>query len=337
MSTILITGATGFIGFRILLAALEAGHKVRYTARSEEKAKIVASNPAVQKTSPGDRLSSVIIPDFIVPGAFDDAVQDVTHIIHVGSPVPVPSYEPTTQVFQPTVRITREILQSALKTPSVRRVVITSSIVANLGLATPSATQVSASTRAPLPDPIPESFADVFSAYVTGKMVELRDSDAVAADRNTHFTISHVVPGYVFGRNELALDAAMMQTQNSSNNFLMMGLVGAELPFPIHGGYAHVDDVAELHLRVALDDELAGRDVGIATPVDYSCIFARVEKAFPEAVEAGVFRKGSVPTLPVSYDSSLATSLLGGKVRSFEDAVVDVAGQFLEVQGKEKA
>lgn len=337
-ATILITGATGLIGFRILLAALEAGHTVRYTARSEDKAKTVASNPAVQKLSPGDRLSAAVIPDLAVDGALDAAVQGVTHIIHAGSPVPVPTYEPTTQVFRPTVDISRQVLQAALKTPSVRRVVITSSIVANL--APPGATATttetpSASTRVPLPDPVPETFGDVFSAYVTGKMVEMRNSDEVARS-NPHFTISHVVPGYVFGRNELALDATMMQTQNSSNNFLMMALVGAEVPFPIHGGYAHVDDVAELHLRVALEDKLAGKDIGIATKVDYSSLFDPVEKAFPKAVEAGLLKKGNMPTLPIEYDSSDAEAVLG-KLRSFDSAVVDVAGQYLEKLGKEKA
>lgn len=106
-ATILITGASGLIGFRILLAALAAGHHVRYTVRSEEKAKIVASNPAIQKlrTSGKDvpSVSPVVIPDFTVGGAFDAAVEGVTHIIHAGSPVPVATYDPTTQVFEPTL------------------------------------------------------------------------------------------------------------------------------------------------------------------------------------------------------------------------------------------
>lgn len=340
-TTILITGATGLIGFRILLAALEAGHNVRYIARSEDKAKTVSSNPAVQKLSPsGARLSSILIPDLTAPGALEAAMHDmnITHIIHAGSPVPVPTYDPTTQVFQPTVALSRALLRAARATPSVRRVVVTSSIVANVGLA-PGPERASAATRLPLPDPLPEVFGDVFSAYVAGKTVALHDADEMmAAASKPHFTISHVVPGYVFGRNELvSLDADRMRAHNSSNNFLMMGMLGAALPFPIHGGYAHIDDVAEVHLRVALDDEYAGRDVGIASPVEYSSIFGYVEKAFPKAVEAGVFKEGTVPTLPVNYDSSVAEAILGGKVKSFESAVVDVAGQYLEALGVERA
>lgn len=100
-ATILITGATGLIGFRILLAAIAAGHNVRYTTRSEEKAKMVSSNTAVQKLAPGNRLSPIIIPDFGADGAFDSALQGVTHIIHAGSPVPFPTYDPATKYSNP--------------------------------------------------------------------------------------------------------------------------------------------------------------------------------------------------------------------------------------------
>lgn len=103
-ATFLITGASGLIGFRILLAVLAAGHNVRYTVRSDEKAKVVSSNPAIEKLgiTTGDRLSPVVIPDFSIDGAFDAALDGVTHIIHAGSPVPVPTFDPTTQVYEPT-------------------------------------------------------------------------------------------------------------------------------------------------------------------------------------------------------------------------------------------
>ncbi|KAI2468674.1 NAD(P)-binding protein [Annulohypoxylon bovei var. microspora] len=290
-ATILITGASGLIGFRVLLAALAAGHNVRYTVRSEEKAQVVSSNPAVRKLAPGDRLSPVIISDFSADGAFDTALRGVTHIVHAGSP--------------PTVKITSGLLSSALKAPTVQRVIITSSIVANLGFTPPP----------PQLLPVPSTFGDVFEGYITGKIVELHNTDEFVKTGNPHFTVSHVIPGYVFGRNELALDAAMMQTQNSSNNFLMMGMVG--------GGDAPKAGEIE--------------DFGVATKVDYGSIFDLVEKTFPKAVEAGVFKRGKVPTLPVNYESSDVEKLLGRKLKTFDSAVVDVASQYLEKLGKDKA
>lgn len=236
-----------------------------------------------------------------------------------------------------SVRISENILNSALKSPTVKHVTITSSIVANLGFTAGS--KVSGSTRVPLPDPMPTTFSDVFQGYILGKILELHNTDSFVKTNSPHFSVSHVIPGYVFGRNELALNAEMMTTSNSSNNFLMMGMLGGELPFPIHGGAVHIDDVADIHLRVTFDDldACAGKDFGIATKVDYSIIFDVVEKHYPKAVAAGIFKKGTVPTLPIEYDSSAVEGLLGkGKLRSFESAVVDAAGQYLEKLGKGK-
>ncbi|KAK6206142.1 hypothetical protein LQW54_007862 [Pestalotiopsis sp. IQ-011] len=84
-----------------------------------------------------------------VGGAFDSALEDITHIIHAGSPVPMPTYDPMTEVFQPTLRNTENVLAAALQTPTVQRVVITSSI----------------------------AYDDVFTAYITSKMVELHRTD----------------------------------------------------------------------------------------------------------------------------------------------------------------
>lgn len=244
-TTILVTGATGLIGFRILIAALAAGHTVRFTARSEGKAHLVTSNPAVPNF---DRLSCVIIPDLTVAGAFDSALEGVTYVIHAAAPVPMPYYDPMTEIFQPMEKTTLGLLTSALKTPSVKRIVITSSVIGNLGVG-PLPTIASASTRTPLPDPFPSSFGNPFEAYTLGKMVLLHIADKFTKEHNPHFAISHVVPGYVFGRNELALDANMMQTHNSSNNFLIMGILGGEPPYPVHGQLAveyKGDDVEKL-------------------------------------------------------------------------------------------
>ncbi|OTB04127.1 hypothetical protein M426DRAFT_11752 [Hypoxylon sp. CI-4A] len=336
--TILITGATGLIGFGILLASLERGYNVRYTVRSEDKARIVSSNPAVRELAAGNRLSSIVIPDFTAEGAFDSAIKGATHIFHTSSPVALPTYEPTIDIFEPTTKISANLLLAALEEPSVQRIVITSSIVANLGLNPPSHT-VSASTRAPLPDPFPVAFGGVYDAYILGKIVELHKIDQFVKAQNPHFTVSCVFPGYVFGRNELALDADMVQTQNGTNNFLIAGMLGGEAPMPIHGVFAHLDDVVEAQMRLAFPTPKmeALREFGIAAKVDYDEIFGYVEKAFPKAVAKGVFRKGNVSTLAVEYDSSDLATVLGGKARSFESAVVDVAAQYLEKLGLEKA
>ncbi|CAG9983856.1 unnamed protein product [Clonostachys byssicola] len=341
-ATFLITGATGLIGFHVLLAVLAQGHRVQYVVRSAEKAQMVSSNPAVERLAPGDCLVPIVIPDLTVADALDAAMQGVTHVIHCASPVPAPSADPRTDVCEPTIMMSANLLSAALKTPSVQRVVLTSSIVANLGVIPPQRF-VSATTRAVLP-PMPNVYKNVFEAYLLGKVVEMRNTDEFVKSKSPHFSVSYVVPGYVYGRNELMTgDAQAMKTRNSSNNLLMLALTGGKLPFPVHNGFAHVDDLGELYLRVALLDaqkakeERLPQDFGMAVKVDYAKVFSYVKAAYPKAVKEGIFKKGNLPSFQTFYDSDAAKKVLGRDFRSFESAVVDVAGQYLERLGKEKA
>ena len=335
----LITGATGLIGFHALLAVLTAGYRVRYTARSDAKVTLVSSNPAIQKLSAGDRLSAVIIPDFTVDGAFDAALDGITHIIHVGSPVPLPTVDPVTDIFEPTTKISAGLLASALKSSTLQRIILTSSFVANLDLLPEPSVKATAASRCSLPNSAPASFGSVYEAYVASKLAEINAADVFMATHRPSFSIARIFPGFTFGRNELALDAESMCQQNSTNNFLMMALTGVTVPFPIHTGFAHIADVADLYLRVALYTPQPGpaQDFGIVSPVDYSLTFDYAAKAFPKACADGVFTRGQIPPLPVSYDASATEQMFGITFRSFESAVVDVAAQYLEILGKEKA
>ena len=83
---VLITGATGHIGFRTLAVALEAGYRARVSSRSLQMAEKLRSLPSIKPHA--DKVEFVEIPDFLAPGAFDNAVQGVSYIIHVASPIP---------------------------------------------------------------------------------------------------------------------------------------------------------------------------------------------------------------------------------------------------------
>ncbi|OTA55263.1 NAD(P)-binding protein [Hypoxylon sp. EC38] len=326
-ATVFITGGTGPVGFRILLEALAAGHNVRYAAPSEKIAQIVSGNPKIQARKLGDRLSPFIIPDFTAKGAFDIALKGVTHIIDVRPLVPHPD---THIVFQTIVKTLEEILSSALKTPSIQRIVFTSSIMANAGY-TPSC----ASTRLPLSTVT--SFKHPGEAFVAAMMVALKRADEFVETHKPHFTVSHVLVGQVVGHNELALDAEM--AAKGSNNFLLMMILGMEAPGPIPGNYAHIDDVAEVHLRVAFLDPKEGepKDFGVATKADYSEIFDIIERAIPKQAADGLFKKSKVPTVSVEYDTSETEKLLGRKFKSFESAVVDMARGYIELVERSKA
>jgi nucleoside-diphosphate-sugar epimerase len=118
-------GGTGFLGAWTLKELLERGFNVRAAIRGNKK----ADHLRRQFKEHVDKLEFTIVDDVTRPGAFDEAVKGVDAIIHSASPlVPdEPGAEPST-LIEPAVNGTVGILKSALKSPTVQRVVITSSV-----------------------------------------------------------------------------------------------------------------------------------------------------------------------------------------------------------------
>lgn len=122
MPTTLITGATGFIGSQVTLSALKAGYNTRLVIRREEQAtklRTIFSQYASQ-------LDFAIVPDITVAGAFTNALQGIDYVIHLASPIPSAG---TSDLLTPAIHGTVSVLESAVKIPSIRKVVITGSVL----------------------------------------------------------------------------------------------------------------------------------------------------------------------------------------------------------------
>ena len=76
-----------------------------------------------------DNLSFATVNDITKQGAYDEALKDVTYVVHMASPLAVSSEDFESDIIQPAVRGTMGILYSALRHPSIKRVVITGSVV----------------------------------------------------------------------------------------------------------------------------------------------------------------------------------------------------------------
>lgn len=334
---VLLTGATGLVGFRILQELLKGDYDVRIAVRSEEKAQTVLSNPTIQKLQPGDRLQYTVVPNSVASDAFDAALRDVTYVIHAGSPVPVPGFDPLEQVWKPTVVGTENLLSSALKIPSIKRVLLTSSIVANMAPMPDASVTATANSRVQLPG-VPETFGNVFEAYILGKITEIKNTDLFVEQKKPHFSVATIVPGYIFGRDELVLDAETAISKSSSPGILLRSVTGIDSPAPIHGGYIHIDDLAQVYLK-AMELQPAAdshSSFGACKLVNYDDSWALVEKNFPKEVSEGLLKRANLPTLPISYDSSETEKHLDIKFRPFEDALKDVVQLYLDRLGQKQ-
>lgn len=74
------------MGFRVLVEALSRGYKVRAVIRDASHAeKIQAANSVKPYVN---QLEFAVVPDLLVPGAFDGILGGADGVVHVASPLP---------------------------------------------------------------------------------------------------------------------------------------------------------------------------------------------------------------------------------------------------------
>ncbi|KIW69903.1 hypothetical protein PV04_02220 [Phialophora macrospora] len=326
---VLLTGATGLVGFRVLTELLERQYKVRLAVRSEAKIKAIEEALASKYAAAVHELEFIIVPDMVVDHAFDDAVKGVKYIVHVASPMAVPSDDLETTLVKPAINTTVSILISALTEPGLKKMVITSSVAAVLPTAAPKvfdADNVEPNPQGP--------WTHTFSAYVASKKLALSATRRFIADSDPHFDIINIMPAFVIGPNGFA--RGKEDYEQGSNRAALAPLRGVEFPEPRPGIVCHVDDVAFVHVA-ALDPEISGhRNFGVAyngpDGIEWDAAIEIVKRRLPELVERGVFPLGgTVVTQKVPFDASKTERALGIKFKTFEDMIVDVANEFARV------
>ena len=326
---ILLTGSTGHVGYRTLIEALSKGYQVRAAIRSESK---IAEIKSAKSTLPYlDKLSFVTVPSIEKDGVFDEAVKGVDYVVHVASPLAIPSDDHEATIVQPAIKGTLSILYSALKESSIKRVVITSSVVAVM----PEAPTGPWTAENVAPDPY-GPYPDVFAAYgASKKLAYNRTRDFIAMEK-PHFTIVNIMPTFVVGPNELATTTDAVRS--GSNGIATGVLFGVKNPNGMPAGTCHVDDVAYAHIA-SLDRKLEGnQNLGVNCDVNgikWDDAIDIVKKHFPKEVERGVFPLGGSQTSgPIPFDASKTEKVLGIKFKSFEQQIVDTAAYYAQVAAR---
>lgn len=126
-TTILVTGASGYIGSHIVNEALKLGYKVRGTARTQEKCdktkKLYDNNP---------NYTTAIVSDYSKPSnpEIEDAVKGVDSVIMVASDMTMSA--DAKKVIESVVAGVEAFLTAAAKVKSVKRFTLTSSSTAAL-------------------------------------------------------------------------------------------------------------------------------------------------------------------------------------------------------------
>jgi nucleoside-diphosphate-sugar epimerase len=129
----LVTGGSGFVGGHVVAKLLADGHAVHTTVRSRSSRAKLSALQSLANRYPGQL--TLFEADLLTSGSFDAAMAGCEVVHHVASPFLMPEkiQDGGSQLVEPALKGTENVLASVDATQSVERVVLTSTIGAIFG------------------------------------------------------------------------------------------------------------------------------------------------------------------------------------------------------------
>ncbi|XP_058225315.1 phenylacetaldehyde reductase-like isoform X1 [Rhododendron vialii] len=122
-----VTGASGFIASWLVNLLLQRGYTVKASVRNPNDQRKIEHLLALDGAK--ERLH-LFQADLLEEGSFDSIVDGCEGVFHTASPVQFSVTDPQAELIDPAVKGTINVLRSCAKVPSVKRVVLTSSMAA---------------------------------------------------------------------------------------------------------------------------------------------------------------------------------------------------------------
>jgi nucleoside-diphosphate-sugar epimerase len=242
MSTVLVTGGSGFVGCHCILQLLAAGYQVRTTVRNLKRETEVRAMLKEGGAEPGDKLSFVAA-DLEKDAGWPEAVAGCEYVLHVASPLPpnVPKHED--ELIIPAREGTLRVLRAA-RDAGVKRVVFTSSFAAIGYGHEPQIT--------PFDETNWTNLNGELVAYVKSKALAERAAWNFMGKEGGNLELSVINPVAVFG--------PVLGPDYSSSILLVEQLMNGAMPGcpKLCFGLVDVRDVADIHLRAMTNPAAKG-------------------------------------------------------------------------------
>ncbi len=234
MSTVLVTGGSGFIGAHTILQLLAGGHQVRTTVRSLKREGDVRAMLKVGGVEVGNRLS-FIATDLEKDAGWREAVAGCEYVLHVASPLPPSVPKNEDELIAPAREGTLRVLRAS-RDAGVRRVVLTSSFAA-IGYGYKSRTAPFNETD------WTDLNGEVVAPYQKSKTLAERAAWDFMAKEGAALELSVVNPVGVFG--------PVLGPDYSASILIVQRMMDGALPGApqLYFGVVDVRDVADLHIR----------------------------------------------------------------------------------------
>ncbi len=132
MKKVMVTGGTGYLGSWIVKFLLDRGYDVQMPVRDSLKNNRHEFLIEFARQSPGN-LKIWYKANLLKEDAYLLPMQGCESVFHVASPFTIQSKKPNKELIEPAVKGTKNVLEAANQTSSVKRVVLTSSVAAIYG------------------------------------------------------------------------------------------------------------------------------------------------------------------------------------------------------------
>ena len=246
---ILVTGATGYVAGWIVERLLARGATVHAAVRDPENRDKLRPLDRLAEVSPG--AIRYFASDLLRPGSYAEAMRGCRVVIHTASPFTIAVEDPQRDLVDPARLGTRNVLEQANETPTVERVVVTSSCAAIYS----DNADVAAAPGGRLTEEVWNETASLdHQPYSYSKLLAEREAWKIAGEQQ-RWDLVTINPSLVLGPG--------INPRATSESFALIKQLGdgtMKAGVPDFGmGAVDVRDVADAHLAAAFRPGAAGR------------------------------------------------------------------------------
>lgn len=249
---VLVTGGSGYLASWIIKMLLEDGINVHATVRDPTSVQKVEHIQALESESGGQL--KLFKSDLLDKGSFDEPIQDCELVIHTASPFFITGIKnPEEELIRPAKEGTKNVLESANRNPSVKRIVLTSSVVAIYG--------DNADIELVEGNVFTEKEWNVTSSadhqpYSYSKTIAEKEAWAIA-EKQDQWDLLTINPGWILGPSlSKRTDSMSISTMIEFGN----GTYKSGVP-RLWNGIVDVRDVAAAHIRAGFTSDASGRHI----------------------------------------------------------------------------
>ncbi|CAN1316681.1 Phenylacetaldehyde reductase [Linum perenne] len=299
-----VTGASGYIASWLVKLLLQGGYTVKATVRDPNNPKKTQHLLALDGAK--ERLN-LFKADLLDEGSFDNVVEGCEGVFHTASPFYLNATDPQAELVDPAVKGTLNVLRSCAKVPSIKRVVITSSMAA-----------VAFNGRTLAPDVVVD---ETWLWYMLAKT--LAEELAWKFSKENGIDIVTLNPGLVIG-------PLLQPTLNTSAESILNLVKGAEKYPNTTYRWVDVRDVAYAHIYALENPSASGRYCLVGAVVHASEAVNILHDLFPDLIIPQECADDKPPMPKYQVSKERVESLLGVKYTPLETSLKDTVESLKE-------